>query len=75
MFLFIRSLDKCINLLITRTLQDKEPSEPVATTITSQPESSISEAKKEEVVSLTETSTIKPSHNKDARFVSFFGRL
>lgn len=47
-----------------RTLQDKEPSEPIATTISSQPESKTSEAKKEEV-SLT---TIKPSHNdsKDA---------
>ncbi|CAA7035164.1 unnamed protein product [Microthlaspi erraticum] len=47
--------------------KDKEPSEPIAPTISSQPEPNLSEAKKEEV-SHTEEITIKPSHNdsKDA---------
>uniref|UniRef100_A0A1J3FXB3 Protein TPX2 n=1 Tax=Noccaea caerulescens TaxID=107243 RepID=A0A1J3FXB3_NOCCA len=52
-----------------KPLKDKEPSEPIAPTITisSQPEPNLSEAKKEEV-SHTAESTIKPSHNdsKDA---------
>ncbi|VVA89863.1 unnamed protein product [Arabis nemorensis] len=49
-----------------KPLKDKEPSEPVAATISSQSEPNISEAKKEEVISLAEESTIKSSHNKDA---------
>ena len=57
------------------TLQDKEePSEPVAATIASQPESDIiSEAKKEEV-DTTEASTIKPTHSrsKDAADARLF---
>ncbi|KAF2555601.1 hypothetical protein F2Q68_00012807 [Brassica cretica] len=47
-----------------KRIKDKEPSEPVAATIASQPESDIiSEAKKEEV-DTTEASTIKPSHSR-----------
>ncbi|CAN6876780.1 unnamed protein product [Brassica oleracea var. botrytis] len=47
-----------------KRIKDEEPSEPVAATIASQPESDIiSEAKKEEG-DTTEASTIKPTHSR-----------
>ncbi|KFK42722.1 targeting protein for xklp2 [Arabis alpina] len=51
-----------------KSLKDKEPSEAVVATIPSQSKPNVSEAKKEEVLSLTEASTIKASDNnsKDA---------
>lgn len=59
-------------------MQDTEPSEPIAPTISSQPEPNLSEAKKEEV-SHTAESTIKPSHNDskdaDARSVIFLSEI
>ena len=55
-------------------MQDKEPSEPVAAPIASQPETDITSEAKREEVDTTEASTIKPSliSSKDAADERFF---